>query len=1164
MTFCDICNITVPKYFSHKKSYIHKSNCLLRTEFDNVQIIGTAFKNRILSYRVCPSKKFLLPEQFLSEVVNTICNLVKRSLEKHNALKINFELFATFTLPKNNEKSLKSFNTKYVQIFQSTNIKNIYLECVKSLLNKLSEFEHSESGWSFDSLNNLEVNINKYNPLRTGSYIPLPIKILKTRSCVNIKNSDDKCFLWSILAHMYPTNKNFNRVSSYPHYSKVLKIDGMSFPPSFEDITLFEKNNSDISVNIYSLEKNGDINGPLYKTSKRKLVHVNLLYITKNNKRHFCLIRNFERLVHSQLTKNKSKIFLCEECFIYFNSEEKLCKHNCARIKTVLPEKNSKLYFDNYERTQRIPIVIYGDFESLLREYSDKSKSGHTETIQVHEATSFAYYICCESKPELNELVSYIGANCAQKFVETISNDVKRLHAILLENNPMKLLTETEKKCFHNAKVCCICKQKFTSTDKIVADHDHFTGEYRGAAHNICKLSAKKCPFIPIIFHNLSNYDCHLFIKELASINGRINIIPKNKEKYISFTKFISVDSKTAAQLKFIDSFNFLSCSLDKLARSLHQDDFVNLRRYYSDQYLFDLICRKGVYCYDYIDSLKRYDETELPKRKHFFNKLTSELISEEDYKHALKVWKTFKIKNLGEYTDLYLKCDVLLLADSFEKFRKISLATYCLDPCYYVSSPSLSWDAMLLHTNVKLDLITDVEMYQMIEKGIRGGLAQCSLRYAKANNKYMSDYDINKSSSFLVYLDCVNLYGYAMMMKLPTSNFKFLNKDQIETFEIDSITVDSNIGYILEVDLSYPSEIHDAHSDLPFAAEKFTPFGHRNAKLIANLYDKCSYVIHYIHLKECLKNGLKLLKIHRILSFEQKEFLKPYIELNTSLRQKAESEFEKDFFKKQNNAIFGKTIENKRKQVNVKLVNTWTDKNNKTNRIIGAEKYVSAPNFKCLSIFTDNLVAIQLEQTKLILDRPIYVGFTVLELAKTHLYNFHYSIMKPLYKENIELCYTDTDSLLYRIYTDDFYSDMKKNIKFFDTSNFSDKNVYNIPQANMKIPGFFKDEMGGDVIVEFVGLRAKLYCIESQKMSIKKAKGVTTSVTKRLDIDKYKNVLYYNQSVRKNMCVIRSKNHNVYTQKINKLVLNSEDDKRQILKKQFKTLPWGHYSTIF
>lgn len=451
-----------------------------------------------------------------------------------------------------------------------------------------------------------------------------------------------------------------------------------------------------------------------------------------------------------------------------------------------------------------------------------------------------------------------------------------------------------------------------------------------------------------------------------------------------------------------------------------------------------------------------------------------------------------------------------------------------------------------------------------MIEKGIRGGLAQCSLRNAKANNKYIPNFDESKPSSYLVYLDCNNLYSYAMRKKMPVADFVFLSEDEVEHFNIYNIPDDGELGYILEIHMMYPHQLHDQHSDLPFAPEKFTPPGGKSEKSIASLYDKYRYVIHFGHLKECMNNGLVYKKIHRILRLRQDNFLQKYIDLNTRLRQSATTSFEKDFFKLLNNSVFGKTIENRRKQVTIKLVTTWNDSSNKTNKYIGAEKILIKSNVKTVSVFSENFVAVHLSPEKIQLDRPIYIGFTVLEFAKQHLYKFHYDFMKNKYNTHAKLCYTDTDSLLYHVYTDDFYKDIKNDLTKFDTSNFDDNNPYGMPKLNAKVPGLFKDELGGSIITEFVGLRAKLYCLKSFKTTIKKAKGVTKPVTNRLEIYDYKRALYSKDTVSQKMNMIKSIKHVLYSQQVNKVVLNSKDDKRQILFNNIETLPWGHCSTIF
>lgn len=963
------------------------------------------------------------------------------------------------------------------------------------------------------------------------------------------------------MAGLFPVKNNVCRLKSYPHFANILNIKGMMFPPTVSDIRLFEMNNPDISINVYGLDNKSSVTGPLYFTKKRKIDHFNLLYIEKGGKGHYCLIKDLIRLVRRQITHHKGHCFLCEACLQFFCTEHKYRLHNCNGIISVLPEKSSIIQFKNYNSLQKINFIIYADFECLLMN-TDEINTENTKSLKLHQPSCFGYYICCSHDQNLNKYVSYRGQDCVQVFVKRLIQDVQKIQTILSDKKPIALLTPAQETEYRNATVCYICKEVLF--DDKVRDHDHITSEFRGAAHSYCNLIYKQCSFIPVVFHNLSGYDSHLFIEELTKHKGNIKIIPKTKEKYLSISKEIEC-KKGVIQIKFIDSFQFLSTSLDLLSKSLSDSNFQHLSKYFKDKQ-FDLIRKKGIYPYDYMNNWSKFEETQLPIKHYFYNSITEEHISESQYKHANEVWNHFNINNLGEYTDLYLKTDVLLLCDVFEHFRRTSLLYYKLDPAYYITSPSLSWDAMLLHTKVKLELISDLEMYQMLEKGIRGGLAQCSLRHAVASNKYMPQYDKSEPSSYLVYLDCNNLYGYAMTKMYPISEFRFLSSREIKYFDVMNISDDNDFGYILEVDLAYPDHLHELHKDLPFAPERYIPPGSKSEKLIANLHDKFNYIIHYVHLKECLNQGLVLLKIHRIIGFRQDNYLKQYIDLNTTLRQSSKTKFEKDFFKLLNNSIFGKTIENKRKQVDVKLATKWRDIQNLTNKHLTAEKLVSKPNLKSIHVFSENFAAIQLNKEKVVLDRPIYIGFSVLEYAKQHMYQFHYNFIKKKYplKDQAQLCYTDTDSLLYLIFTEDFYKDMLCNIEHFDTSNFIPGNVYDIPRVNEKIPGLFKDEMGGDIINEFIGLRAKLYCIDSIKCQIKKAKGITKTVTSRLNIDDYHDTLYSNINTRCRMKLIRSIKHVLFTQQVDKKLLSGNDDKIQIQHDKIHTLPWGHCDTIF
>ncbi|KAB0792893.1 hypothetical protein PPYR_12513 [Photinus pyralis] len=302
-----------------------------------------------------------------------------------------------------------------------------------------------------------------------------------------------------------------------------------------------------------------------------------------------------------------------------------------------------------------------------------------------------------------------------------------------------------------------------------------------------------KCSYddqvIPVVFHNLSGYDAHFIIRELATgvIPGEIKLLPVNKEKYISFTKF-------------------MSSSIDKLSSYLENDKKTLIRLHSDNANEFGLLTRKGIFPYDYVDSWERLNELELPPRDAFFSNLKNEAVSEADYEHALNVWNTFNIKTLGDYSDLYLKTDVLLLADIFENFRNTCIETYRLDPLHYYTAPGLAFDAMLKVTGVKLELLTDIDQLMFIEKGIRGGITQCSTRYAKANNPFMKDYNSDLDTTYLLYLDINNLYGATMCNFLPFGEFSFV--EDIENLDILNHPDDADVGYIVDCDLDYPSDI--------------------------------------------------------------------------------------------------------------------------------------------------------------------------------------------------------------------------------------------------------------------------------------------------------------------------------------------------------------------
>ena len=598
-----------------------------------------------------------------------------------------------------------------------------------------------------------------------------------------------------------------------------------------------------------------------------------------------------------------------------------------------------------------------------------------------------------------------------------------------------------------------------------------------------------------------------------------------------------------------------MSSSLGALVNNLPKDAFKNLDKYYTPEQT-ELIKQKGFYPYEYMDTEEKFNDMKLPPQEAFYSKLSGRGITEKDYKHAWNVWNTFKMKTFKEYHELYNVTDVLLLADVFENFRDLCLKIYGLDPVYYFMAPGLAWDACLKMTNIELELLSNHNMLLMFEKGIRGGISIISNRYGEANNKYMGNsFNKNKPSKYLMYLDANNLYGCAMSMKLPTHGFKWLTGGEMEKLYNNQVKqVWEKTPCILEVDLEYPDELHDNHNDYPFCPER-VKCKNGVEKLIPNLRNKTKYVIHYKNLIQCLKAGMKLKKIHRGIKFIESEWMKPYIELNTKLRAKAKNNFEKDFYKLMNNSVFGKTMENIRNRVNVKLVNTEEK----------LKKLIAKPNLKGPpKIFSENLVSVHMKKTSLTMIKPVYLGMCILDLSKTIMYDFHYNYIKLKYGNKAKLLFTDTDSLMYLIETKDFFKDISEDIKDrFDTSDYPENHPSGIPTGiNKKVLGMFKDEAAGKNIKEFVGLRAKLYSYKMDEGGeSKKCKGVKKQVVESsISHEDYKTCLRTGKEQLRKQNILRSYEHEVYTEEVNKVALSALDDKRYILSDGVHTLAWGHY----
>jgi hypothetical protein len=650
------------------------------------------------------------------------------------------------------------------------------------------------------------------------------------------------------------------------------------------------------------------------------------------------------------------------------------------------------------------------------------------------------------------------------------------------------------------------------------------------------------------------------------SSKENVEIIALNLERFVSFEMLY---------LRFIDSCQFLNASLEALVDSLVKscdepfDKFKHTRLHMGSN---ELLFAKGIFPYEFFDSLDKFSDTTLPSRDAFYSSLTMEEVSHDEYERAQRIWEYFDCQTFKDYHDLYLKSDVLLLADVFENFRETGMSYYGLDPAHYLTLPSYSFDACLKYTDVELQLLTDPEMHLFIENSIRGGISVVSHRYARANNPYLKseDYDSSQPHSYIMYLDANNLYGWGMSQKLPVKDFRFLSDEEISNIDFCAVSDDAETGYFVECDLEYPTELHDAHNDYPLAPESMfvtedmlSPFcksfnkKHIDCKkLIPNLRNKSKYVTHYRNLKLYVSLGLKVTKIHRCLSFRQEAWLKPYIEFNTRKRQQAKTVFEQSLCKMTNNSVFGKTMENVRLRKIIELV---SDK-------LKCKKLIAKSQLEQFRIINENTVLIDRIKEKVTLDKPIYVGFAILELSKVLMYSFHYDVIVKKYGENARLLFTDTDSLTYVIRTDDIYRDMLPlKDQYFDTSDYA-KDHFLYSPFNAKVLGMMKDECCGKAALEFVGLRSKMYSLLLQKDDDGEKTKLTAKGVKRSYVSKcvrhamYVETLRSRKSTYASFTKFRSLCHKLETVICNKVCLSGNDDKRYVLDDGVSTLAYGHY----
>ena len=1126
-------------------------------------------------------------ELFLEGFRNLLKAQVRKELEQKRCVKVAVCVHAYYEKTTNPDSPLVDgfLRTRLAVILGTYAIDQFVERILTQIRMRHVNFQRDASGLRLKNISVVDLYFCKYDPFKRagGSFQELPKFLLKKKAIVNVKNSDNRCFAYAILSALHPVEKNGSRAHQYEkHFGAHPKLNELTYPVEIDKLEAIEQDIK-IPVNVFSFfDDEGKGRYAVYLSKLSEADAIDLLFW----KGHYAWIKHFSRFLADTSTHNGAHYY-CKRCLCRFQVENALKTHlqfcvsvdDCKQVFTMPPE-GTKLKFTNESFQQSFPFVVYADFEALTEPCDETDRSNPKNSYQKHRAISVGIKLVSTSVNVLQDVPyeTYTGEDVVEWFLRRILEYRALCYEYLFDEKRMIMTTEN-KQSHEVANVCYVCNQTFQQpgdgehvkkSEQKVRDHDHITGAYRGAAHSRCNLKLRTMYKIPVFLHNFRNYDGHLIVPAFTLFNGaQLDVIGQGLEKYLTLTWDKSI--------VFKDSLQFLSGSLENLVSCLlksGKDKFRQLKGGFSsvtDAEGIDLLTRKGVYPYDYMDNVSKLSDPALPPRESFFSRLQNRECSVCDYEHAQNVWNKFDCKTMQDYHDLYLKTDVLLLADVFQSFRDATLSTFGVDPSYYVSAPQLSWDCMMKMTKCELELLSDPAMFKMINSNLRGGISVITKRYAKANNKYMGDqYDPNVPSSYIVYLDANNLYGWAMSEPLPIGEFCWLTAEECETIDWRTQVDDQDYGYFVECDFHYPDELHDIHNDYPLAPERLLveerllsneqhglrehyAISHTaSSKLIPNFFDKTNQLVHYRNLQFYIEHGLRLTKVHRALRFKQSRWLRPYVQANTELRAKSSDPVEVKLRKDMNNSIYGKTCENLTKRTDIRLVASQKQ----------CEKLIHKPHCLRFQVFAPELAAVELQKVKCKINKPTYVGFTVLELSKLHMYKFHYGCMRTWYP-TAELLFTDTDSLVYEVFTDDLYVDLQNRQQHFDFSNYPNNHqLYS--ETNKMVMGKMKDESNGSVITEFVGLRPKMYSyttlVSADLKESKRAKGIQRAALASIHHADYVAQLNVPNENYVNIRRIGQKHHRIYTIESEKRGLCSFDDKRYMLSDGIHTLAHGHY----
>lgn len=961
-----------------------------------------------------------------------------------------------------------------------------------------------EINGQIEQINN---QIESILPGGAGSYKSLPEQMsVKCRmSILNVKNvTDRRCFYYCVNAWYMIKNKipikNTKNASRHTNYiTNVFNWDNINIDDfKLSNVNQFCTSNN-IGIVIWEICGNFKINKIIDFNNYQDIIPL-LLY-----KGHMMLIKNPNKFFNAiTFNLHLKKIYLCEHCFSFQSCNNRKyqnhmlyeCKNRtCFTLKKKqykLPFE-SKITFNNMCNKIKNRYVLVADYEAILPKTIINDIVENSYKINIHRPFMIGYALTIDDT--LYTSGNFKGDECTSDFLKMIDDLTVKI------NEDKKIIRMSYQKINVDGNVTCqICSSIIVSNHTVLTELGNFI------MHEKCAdLLLDKSFSLKVIFHNFKNYDSHFIIDEIFKNNKGIFTIPKTKEKYTTI-QYINNN----VNVRFIDSYSFLQGSLDSLSKKLVT------RKYYKGN------ITKMVFPYEYIDSIDKLYEEKLPSNVNdWYSTLKGCSPSIDDIQDSIKYYNEKGYKTIYDYAIDYMMTDVYLLLEIIYSFKTTSFNTYGIDPLHYFTLPGYAWDVTLNIINVQPCLLRNRDMIDLIIDNIRGGVSSVSRR------KWLKDDDNNS----IFYFDANNLYGWSMSQSLPYDDFKFVFLNTID--EITKLILDYNIddeyGYILTVDLHYPEHLHESHNELPFLPERI------NDKLCLSLQNKKMYTCHILNLQQAIIHGLCLDKVWNIIKFKQNKWLEKYILLNTNLRSNSTCDSDKNFYKLMNNAVFGKTMQNPLKEC--KHVPVAIGDLDERNKMENKVTYLSQEQW------TDNLVLYEIDKTP-IMNKPIYIGFVILELSKWKMYDTFYNGIKKKWPTST-LSYMDTDSFIINVPLNRTNIDFKGVEHYFDLSVYPKTSSW-YSNDNKGVLGKLKDEYPTDYIKEFICLRSKMYGMTTKNCKfIYKCKGISKSTILSME-DLRKNLrdglALYTKQVN-----IKSVKHELGTWVTNKKTLSNEEDNKRI-----------------